>query len=731
MLGATLTAKNKKILCTLGPASFDVQIIKRLENLGVNLFRINLSHTKLKDLPNLIRHIQNSSAVPICLDTEGAQIRTGDFSTPDIYFHENTLIYARKNSVPGNSLNFNFAPREVVSKIEIGDFVSIDFNSVLAQVIGRENNDVIMRVLNGGPVGRNKAVTIEREIELPALTHKDINAIKVGKNFGISHFALSFANSHTDVELLRNLAGENAFIISKIESLSGLMDLENISKKSDAILIDRGDLSRQVPLELIPNTQKNIIKIGKTCKKEVFVATNLLESMVSNAVPTRAEVNDIYNTLLDGADGLVLAAETAIGDYPVECASMVVKIMRHFQKPPRANNLFFPMEPISLLNPPHGGKLVNQYANDDEKCEAEKLRHITISETALLDCEQIAHGTYSPIKGFMEQKTLNSVLNDYCLLDGTVWTMPILLQVSEQDFNASKVNEKVALKGKDGVLYAILKISELFRVDLADLARRWFASESQLHPGIASLYHQGEFVLAGEVKLIKRLPSFNRCYELTPAHTRFIFARKGWSEVIGFHTRNPVHRGHEYIQKQALKDTGADGLYVNPVVGPKKAGDFQHAYIMKSYQTMLDFGIYPQGKVVLGAFATYSRYGGPREAVFTALCRKNMGCSYFIIGRDHTGVADIYTEDANMKLFECLGDLGIKPLFFPSIGFNPKTDTYEALNIKSGCLPIDGTSIRDALREDIKVEDWKMREIVQEALVELRSTGEAMFVEAG
>jgi pyruvate kinase len=182
MLVPMITKTNKKILCTLGPASFDPQIIKRLEILGVDLFRINLSHTKIKDLPNLIQHIKSNSKVPICLDTEGAQIRTGGFTEPHINLRENSIVRATGKTVPGDSFSFNFTPFEVLEKINIGDFISIDFNTVLVQVIARDGEDLMMRVLNGGKVGRNKAVTVERNIELAPLTIKDISAIEIGRN---------------------------------------------------------------------------------------------------------------------------------------------------------------------------------------------------------------------------------------------------------------------------------------------------------------------------------------------------------------------------------------------------------------------------------------------------------------------------------------------------------------------------------------------------------------------
>ena len=267
-------------------------------------------------------------------------------------------------------------------------------------------------------------------------------------------------------------------------------------------------------------------------------------------------------------------------------------------------------------------------------------------------------------------------------------------------------------------------------MDLDEIALKWFTTTSHEHPGVARLFREGKHFLAGEVKLLERQPSQNRHYELTPKQTRFIFAHKGWSRIIGFHTRNPVHRGHEYIQKKALEISGADGLYLNPVVGPKKNGDFKHTHIMKSYQTMLEYGLYPEGKTMLGSFATYPRYGGPREAVYTALCRKNMGCSHFIIGRDHTGVGDFYDPTANERLFKSLGDIGIKPLFFSPVGYNRDLDCYEEETIdnKESLLAIDGTSIRDSLRLGGKVEDWIMREIIQEALLDFTPEGDTMFV---
>ena len=705
-----------QILCTLGPVSFNEKVISRLDDLGVSLFRINLSHTKAQDLTTIIENIQQFTNVPICLDTEGAQIRTGDFVDIRIELRENSIVRGHRRKVPGDPTGFNFYPNNIVDEFQIGDFISIDFNSVLVQVIGKDDDGAVLRVINGGAVGRNKAVTVERDIVMDPLTENDTACLAIGMEKGLNNFALSFASCKEDVQEIRRLTSDDAFIISKIESLPGLAHLNDIADASNALLIDRGDLSRQVPLERIPEVQKAIIKTAKEMDRKVYVATNLLESMITLPTPTRAEVNDIYNTLLDGADGLVLAAETAIGEHPIACASMVVKMIRNFENPEKADPLEYPSDPISLLVEPHGGQLVQRHASADERAEAENLPRLTVSDTTLLDCEQITHGTYSPLSGFMDKKTCEAVLETSHLPDGTVWPMPILLASPKESSQEFGVGDKIALVGADGTIYATLDVSDIFTMDLEQVAQKWFGTSSKDHPGVARLFRDGDQFIAGDVALVERLPSPYRHYELTPAQSRFIFAHKGWSKVVGFHTRNPIHRGHEHIQLQALQNTGADGLYINPVIGPKKSGDFLPGPIMLSYQTMLEFGLFPKGKVILGSFATYSRYAGPREAVFTALCRKNMGCSYFIIGRDHTGVGDFYAPGANQAFMEELGDFGIKPVFFDAVGYDAETARHGSASEGSQMVPIDGTQVRDALRDGTSIPDWMMRDIIQETL---------------
>lgn len=717
----------KEIFCTLGPASMSDRVLARLEEVGATLFRINLSHTRLVDVAQVIDFIQSRTAVPLCLDTEGAQIRTGELVEGKILVRENAVICAHRDPVPGDSQNLNLYPADIVDVLEVGDFISIDFHAVLVQVIETPRGRAVMRVLNGGEVGQNKPVTVERPITLPPLTEKDRAALAIGREKGIRYVALSFANRASDVDEIRKLAGGDVFVISKIECRNGVANLDEIAARSDGLLIDRGDLSREIPVERIPALQKQIIRRGKEAGCKVYVATNLLESMVSAPTPTRAEVNDVYNTLIDGVDGLVLAAETAIGAHPIACANMIVKLIREYEAGAEADH--YDSTPTSLLVEPHGGRLVHRQAPMPEEAELRRLKRLRVKDTVLMDCEQIALGTYSPLSGFMANEVLHAVLDEHRLPDGAVWTMPIVLQLDRETASAIGPGERVGLASEKGQLHALLDVSEVYPVEFEEIAEKWFGTTSPDHPGVAAVGQGGGYFVAGEVTLVARLPSSYRHFELTPAQTRFVFTHRGWTRVVGFHTRNVIHRVHEHIQLTALEKTGADGLYISPVIGPKKPGDFLPEPIMKSYQLMIDRRLYPERRVVLGSFATYPRYSGPREAVFTALCRKNMGCSHFIVGRDHTGVGDFYQADQNRALFDRLGDLGVTPVFFDAIGYNPKTDSYGTLGEGDTLAPISGTEMRAALRENRALPDWFMRDIIQDMLRAEIAAGRPVFSE--
>lgn len=316
--------KKIKILCTVGPATLNETSLKALAAEGVDLLRINLSHTPLKDVEKNIRFIQQHVSIPICIDSEGAQLRTGTLES-EIFLEEGEEL-----NIP-HHLPVNHP--QVISEIPVGELLYIDFNAACVQVTAKQDGWLRCKVVSGGKVGSNKAMNLgSHSLFLPALTPKDREAIMIAKKWGVRHVALSFANHPEDVLEMRKTAGDSFFLISKIESNRGLENLETIGKHSDALLIDRGDLSREQPLPRIPFWQKKIITVAKQLGREVFVATNLLESMIREKIPTRAEVGDVANALLDGADGLVLAAETAIGRNPIPCVRMIKEIIKEFQE---------------------------------------------------------------------------------------------------------------------------------------------------------------------------------------------------------------------------------------------------------------------------------------------------------------------------------------------------------------------------------------------------------------
>ncbi|MGI9423543.1 MAG: pyruvate kinase, partial [Hyphomicrobiaceae bacterium] len=487
---------------------------------------------------------------------------------------------------------------------------------------------------------------------------------------------------------------------------------------SDAILIDRGDLSREVPIEQIPAVQKMIIRRAKACTRKVYVATNLLESMMTSPMPTRAEVNDIYNTLEDGADGLVLAGETAIGQYPVKCAKMVVKVVQQFRRAKDKAKVPVPIRPSSFLDAvePHGGCLVMRMREATEHIDVEDLPTITVPADDLTDVEQIANGTFSPLSGFMDKDCLESVLESNRLPCGLAWTMPIILAVAKATADRLQKGDRVLLTSAEGLQHSVLDVSQTFSINTDRLVRNWFGTDARTHPGVARILARGNHFLAGKVTLLQPLPMPSRRYELTPAQLRAVFAHKGWSRVVGFHSRNLVHRAHEAVQLAALERTHADGLLINPVVGKTEQGDFLPHVILDGYRAMLDYGLYPPGKVVLASFLTYPRFAGPREAVFTAICRKNMGCSHFVVGRDHAGVGDFYGEHEARELFDTLGDIGIEPVLFHSIGYDEEENRYVDVRLCKAAKPISGSEIRRALKQGETLPDWMMRSEVQDVV---------------
>ncbi|HEY5649276.1 MAG TPA: sulfate adenylyltransferase, partial [Nitrospiria bacterium] len=320
----------------------------------------------------------------------------------------------------------------------------------------------------------------------------------------------------------------------------------------------------------------------------------------------------------------------------------------------------------------HGGKLINRVVSADEKKEwlgkAGDLKKIKLTRRKLGDIEMIAIGAYSPLEGYMTRKDYIRVVQEMRLADGTPWSIPITFRASKEDADAVKEGGDVALvqerEGGTETVVAILHLEEKFEYDKNLAAKSVYRTEEREHPGVDTLHKRGEILFGGKISVLQ-LPEDREFmpYRLEPAETRKAFSERGWKTIVGFQTRNPVHRAHEYIQKCALEIV--DGLLLHPLMGETKSDDIPGDVRMKCYEALMD-KYYPKDRVVLSILPAPMRYAGPREAIHHAIIRKNYGCTHFIVGRDHAGVGNYYgTFDAHHIFDEFTpGELGITPLFF-------------------------------------------------------------------
>ncbi len=369
---------------------------------------------------------------------------------------------------------------------------------------------------------------------------------------------------------------------------------------------------------------------------------------------------------------------------------------------------------------PHGGELVNRVLTGEEREEAvaraQTLRRLHLQSLVnLSDLELLAIGAFSPLTGFMAKADYDRVVQDMRLANGLVWSVPVTLAVTEEEAQDIKQGEEIGLWQEDTPL-AIMAVSDMYRRDPAQEAREVYRTEDQAHPGVARLYRHGRTLLGGDIWLLnwpqpREFPEFRH----TPAQTRRMFARQGWRRIVGFQTRNPIHRAHEYIQKTALEIT--DGLFLHPLVGETKADDIPADIRMQSYQALLrDY--YPAERVLLGVFPAAMRYAGPREAIFHALARKNYGCTHFIVGRDHAGVGNYYgTYDAQLIFDEFEPEeIGITPLFFDYTFYCRKcggvVSAKTCPHTKEDWISLSGTQVREMLeRGEMLPEEFTRPEI--------------------
>ena len=317
--------KKIEIFCTLGPASLNEKFLNFAKN-KVDLLRLNMSHIEIKNLKKTINFIRSYTKTPICIDTEGAQIRTKVKISKFFKTGQKFKIYNHSNTI-------NLYPQEIYYKLKNNDVLNIGFEDLKAKIIQKNIRYITLKVLSSGKIDNNKGVHIEnRNINLNFLTKKDLQALEISKKLKIKNYALSFTNSYKDILKFNKLLPK-ANKIFKIESKKAIRSIDKIIKFGTNFLIDRGDLSKEISIENIPFVQRKILKVSRKFRnKNIYIATNFLESMILNKYPTRGEANDIYNSLEMGAKGLVLAAETAIGKYPEKTVNFLKKMINSFKK---------------------------------------------------------------------------------------------------------------------------------------------------------------------------------------------------------------------------------------------------------------------------------------------------------------------------------------------------------------------------------------------------------------
>lgn len=356
---------------------------------------------------------------------------------------------------------------------------------------------------------------------------------------------------------------------------------------------------------------------------------------------------------------------------------------------------------------PHGGRLVNRLVNGQKaaalEAEARGLPVIQLNQFELSDLEMLAIGAFSPLEGFMGSADYNRVLHDKRLASGLPWTLPVTLAVDQKKAEGLKKVPRAALADASGRPLAVLEIQDVFHYDREAESVAVFRTANDDHPGARYVASRGDWVVGGSVEVFRRpnAEAYTQ-YRLGPADTRRIFAERGWNTVVGFQTRNPVHRAHEYIQKAALEIV--DGLLLHPIGGETKSDDISLEVRLRCYEVLLE-NYYPHDRALLALNPASMRYAGPREAIFHALIRKNFGCTHFIVGRDHAGVGNYYGPYDAQKIFTEFGkeELGITPLFFEHTFYcrecagmaSPKTCGHD----KQSRVMLSGTQVRNVLRE--------------------------------
>lgn len=381
------------------------------------------------------------------------------------------------------------------------------------------------------------------------------------------------------------------------------------------------------------------------------------------------------------------------------------------------------MSEISGIPAPHGGVLVNRVlsgkALERARNDTKDLMSISVDGDLVNDIENIADGIFSPLEGFMLSHDFADVLKRGRLSNGIAWTVPIVLDVDEQTAKEMKDSHDVAIKDETERVFAIMHVEDIFRFNKLEMAKAVYQTDDTKHPGVDKTMNMRDMLVGGRIDLIDRTDGTElRKHRLSPALTRDECRMRGWKTVVGFQTRNIPHLAHEMLQKAALNLF--DGLFVNPLIGRKKSGDFKDEVIISTYEKLID-GYYPKQSVMFVTLHTEMRYAGPREAILHAIMRKNFGCSHFIVGRDHAGVGNYYQPFAAQEIFKDYPDLEIKPIFFPAFFYckicmstvSEKTCPHDGQHR----LELSGTKLRQMVTSGERPSELLMRPEIADMII--------------
>ena len=329
--------RKTKIICTIGPATESIEMLEKLANAGMNVARLNMSHGDHFSHTKIIQAIQTlnkklSHPIAILLDTQGPEIRTGDMAN-DLHLNEGdtiSIVARGAEDVESTSIHINYD--DLINDVNVGDMITVDNGLINLEVLSKKDRVMQVKVIDGGLLKSKRHVNLPGiRVNLPAITDKDRRDIEFGVQQGVDFIALSFVRQAEDIHELRELLGDKADkikIVAKLEDQEAITNMVEIVAAADGIMVARGDLGVEIPLEVLPRVQRRIIRTCAEMGKRVIVATHMLESMIENPIPTRAEVTDVANAVYEEADAIMLSGETTVGKYPVKCVEILDRISR-------------------------------------------------------------------------------------------------------------------------------------------------------------------------------------------------------------------------------------------------------------------------------------------------------------------------------------------------------------------------------------------------------------------